>query len=93
MTLLEAYALTTAYIKVYHDSRETLYEDISKCSVVDVGDSDREMAQVPKDKRILRSTAYIGSLSSAVVVLMTAKSRPWEGNEVSSGRPAPSLSD
>jgi hypothetical protein len=79
VTLLElAYALTTAYIKAYLSSRETLYEYISKCPVVGVGDSDGGMAQVAKEMRFLRSTAYIGSLS-LVVVLMTAMSRPWVG--------------
>lgn len=57
---------------MYSSSRETLYEHISKCPVVGVGDSYREMAQVPKDKRFLRSTAYIEGLSSVVA-------RPWVG--------------
>jgi hypothetical protein len=98
VTLLEeAYALTTAYIKVYPSSIKTLHENTLKCPVEGVGDSDREMAQVPKDKHFLRSTAYIESLSS-VVDLMTAMLRPWvgqgnsrEGREeigVSSGRSA-----
>ena len=80
--------MTTAYIKVCPSSKETLYKHILKYPVAGVGDLDREMAQVPKDKRFLRSTAYNESLSS-VVLLMTAMSRPWVGQEgigVSSGR-------
>ena len=95
MTLLEeAYALTTAYVKVYPSPRETLYEHISECPVVSVGDSDREKAQVPKDKRFLGDAAYIESLSS-VVVLMIAMSQPWvwglarEGKDVSQLGPCP----
>jgi hypothetical protein len=72
--------LTTAYIKVCPYSRETLYEHISKCPVVGAGGSDRELAQVLKDKGFLRSTAYIESLPSEVA-------RPCGlAREVSSGR-------
>ena len=53
----EAYALTTAYMKVFPSSK-ALYVHISKCPVVDIGDSDGEESQVSKGKRCLSRTAY-----------------------------------
>ena len=53
----EVYASTKAYMKVYSSSR-AFYVPISKCPVVDVGDSNREEPQVPKNKRCLNSAAY-----------------------------------
>jgi hypothetical protein len=54
----EAYALTKAYYMTVYSSSRALHVHISKCPVVDEGDSDREQPQVQKGKRRLNSAAY-----------------------------------